>query len=36
VAACLDRKALTKKNNIKKAFEIIDTNKDGMVDKQDF
>ena len=31
VAACLDRKALVQKGNLKQAFQIIDTNKDGEV-----
>ena len=33
---CLDRKVLVRKTNVRKAFQIIDTNQDGEVDLQDF
>ncbi|MFN9902955.1 MAG: EF-hand domain-containing protein [bacterium] len=36
MAACLDRKFLVKTNEIKKAFQIIDTDKDGEVTLCDF
>ena len=36
VSVCLDRKALTQKNELRKAFSIIDTNQDGKVTLDDF
>lgn len=35
VAACLDRRALVKTSQIRKAFQIIDTDKDGQVSLKD-
>jgi calcium-dependent protein kinase len=36
ISACLNRKALVNNTEIRKAFQIIDANKDGQVSKQDF
>lgn len=36
ISACLDRKALVHKDDLKKAFQIIDHDKDGQVSLQDF
>jgi calcium-dependent protein kinase len=31
ISACVDRRALVKEDEVKKAFQIIDTNKDGVL-----
>lgn len=36
ICACVDRKALVKRDEVKKAFQIIDTNKDGLLCHEDF
>ena len=36
ISACLNRKVLVDQNDVRKAFQIIDANKDGKVTKQDF
>ena len=36
ISACCDRKALVKNDEVRKAFTIIDTNKDGMLSLSDF
>ena len=36
ISACVDRKALVKNEEVRKAFEIIDTNKDGQLSLSDF
>lgn len=36
ISACISRKAITNKENIKVAFQILDTNKDGQISLDDF
>ena len=36
ISACVDRRVLVKKEELKKAFQIIDTNKDGLLCIEDF
>lgn len=36
ISACLDRKALVHKEDLVKAFQIIDHDKDGQVSREDF
>jgi calcium-dependent protein kinase len=36
ICACVDRRTLVKEDEVKKAFQIIDTNKDGVLCLEDF
>ena len=36
MSACIDRKVLANKDDIKMAFRILDTNKDGTISLDDF
>lgn len=36
ISACVDRRALVKSDEVRKAFQIIDTNKDGLLCHEDF
>ena len=36
MSACIDRKVLNNKDDIKTAFKLLDTNKDGTITAEDF